>query len=703
MNSTGGALSGATFEIRTTADDVLVQTITQDTNGVYTATGLTPGESYYLVEVSAPANYILNPTKFEFEIPTEASYDYTTQPIYFEYELINYQGSATFTKVNTSQQGLQGAEFTLYRVVGTTKTQVRTGITSNANGVVSITGLGSGNYELVETTAPSGYLRNNTPKTFTITDSTSVALPTINLGSLINYQLTIPFNKVDQFGNALTGASFKVVYRNGSELPSSIDYTLKVVDGSKFTVTGLPVGNYRIKETVTPTGYVENTGLFFDVTQAMMNIYATAADHLLTPTDNLPMTDFTLKNYKANVAINKRGENNAVLTDVVFAVFNDDGTGQPVTGTRRELVVVNSIYKLSDTDLLAPGNYILVEEVGSTGYIRNTKLEKFTVESTHSGEYTITRTLNNYKGAVSIKKVNSTRGALSGATFEIRTTADDVLVQTITQDTNGVYTATGLTPGESYYLVEVSAPANYILNPTKFEFEIPTEASYDYTTQPIYFEYELINYQGSATFTKVNTSQQGLQGAEFTLYRVVGTTKTQVRTGITSNANGVVSITGLGSGNYELVETTAPSGYLRNNTPKTFTITDSTSVALPTINLGSLINYQLTIPFNKVDQFGNALTGASFKVVYRNGSELPSSIDYTLKVVDGSKFTVTGLPVGNYRIKETVTPTGYVENTGLFFDVTQAMMNIYATAADHLLTPTDNLPMTDFTLKNYKA
>ena len=211
-----------------------------------------------------------------------------------------------------------------------------------------------------------------------------------------------------------------------------------------------------------------------------------------------------------------------VLTDVVFAVFNDDGTGQPVTGTRRELVVVDSVYKLSNSDLLAPGNYILVEEEGSAGYIRNTKIEKFTVDSTHSGEYIITRTLNNYKGAVSIEKLNSTGGVLSGATFEIRTTADDVLVQTITQDTNGVYTATGLTPGESYYLVEVSAPANYILNPTKFEFEIPTEASYDYTTQPINFEYELINYQGSATFTKVNTSQQGLQGAEFTLYRIEG-------------------------------------------------------------------------------------------------------------------------------------------------------------------------------------
>ena len=135
-----------------------------------------------------------------------------------------------------------------------------------------------------------------------------------------------------------------MVYRNGSALPSTIDYTLSVVDGSNFMVTGLPVGSYRIKETVTPTGYVENTGLYFEVTQAMMNIYATDDDRLLTPTDNLPMTDFTLKNYKANVAINKRGENNVVLTDVVFAVFNDDGTGQPVTGTRRELVVVNSIF-----------------------------------------------------------------------------------------------------------------------------------------------------------------------------------------------------------------------------------------------------------------------------------------------------------------------------------------------------------------------
>ena len=138
-------------------------------------------------------NYVLNPTQSEtFVIGTETSS--LSEPAAVQVlfgtanSLTNFQGSATLLKTNEKGIPLQGAVFTLYRVVGTTKTQVRT-ITSGTNGVVSITGLGSGDYELVETTAPSGYLRNNTPLTFTITDSTSVALPTINLR--VTHQLSI--------------------------------------------------------------------------------------------------------------------------------------------------------------------------------------------------------------------------------------------------------------------------------------------------------------------------------------------------------------------------------------------------------------------------------------------------------------------------------------------------------------------------------
>mgnify|MGYP003306827126 CR=1 FL=1 len=67
-----------------------------------------------------------------------------------------YTYNVTLTKTNVVGRGLEGAVFNLIDAEGNT---IKTGLTTNANGVVEITGIDAGTYTLTETTAPEGFLR----------------------------------------------------------------------------------------------------------------------------------------------------------------------------------------------------------------------------------------------------------------------------------------------------------------------------------------------------------------------------------------------------------------------------------------------------------------------------------------------------------------------------------------------------------------
>ncbi len=84
-------------------------------------------------------------------------------------------------------------------------------------------------------------------------------------------------NKVDQDGNPLAGAAFKLQKKNASGV--YVDYTQKNAEGedvvvtatieeagTKFTFTGLDDGDYKLVETTTPAGYNSIEDIEFTVT-----------------------------------------------------------------------------------------------------------------------------------------------------------------------------------------------------------------------------------------------------------------------------------------------------------------------------------------------------------------------------------------------------------------------------------------------------
>lgn len=86
-------------------------------------------------------------------------------------------GSVTLTKTDKStHQALAGAVYDLQDATGKV---IKAGLTTNAEGIITYSGLTAGKYQFVETKAPAGYDLNQTPIPFEITTGSTAAV-TVN-------------------------------------------------------------------------------------------------------------------------------------------------------------------------------------------------------------------------------------------------------------------------------------------------------------------------------------------------------------------------------------------------------------------------------------------------------------------------------------------------------------------------------------------
>ena len=91
-----------------------------------------------------------------------------------------YTGGFKFLKVSTDDSVLEGAVFDVYSV-NDDKNPVRTGITSDKNGIFEVKGLKDGDYYLVETKAPEKHELLTTKFNFTVTKTSYTDTPTVKV------------------------------------------------------------------------------------------------------------------------------------------------------------------------------------------------------------------------------------------------------------------------------------------------------------------------------------------------------------------------------------------------------------------------------------------------------------------------------------------------------------------------------------------
>lgn len=132
-----------------------------------------------------------------------------------------------------------------------------TDVFPNARGEVKVSNVPIGNFIIEETHVPLGHVKmadielkavENTTKTgldITLDDKKSVDI----INRLAEFELNI--RKIDQDGNELRGAKFRLVGMN---------YDKSQNDGPYFGFTGLRPGEYRLTEEVVPNGYQGTNG-----------------------------------------------------------------------------------------------------------------------------------------------------------------------------------------------------------------------------------------------------------------------------------------------------------------------------------------------------------------------------------------------------------------------------------------------------------
>ena len=302
-NADGNALAGAVFGLFESNGTTPVAnpygagqaTATSDANGLVTFTGF-EAKDYVVKELTAPEGYqlskvVIKVSASEFSTATNLVVDkgnvvnnpYTeippTPPVVDKPELKLY--SIQLHKVNNEGKPLVGAVFGLFEADGTTPVANPYGegqatATSDANGLVTFTGLEAKDYVVRELTAPDGYQLSD--EVIKIAASDLVASNSVvDKGNVVNKPFTsipptpptvdkpelklynIQLHKVNEEGKGLLGAVFGLYEADGTT-PVANPYgegqaTATSDENGLVTFIGFEAKDYVIKELTAPTGY----------------------------------------------------------------------------------------------------------------------------------------------------------------------------------------------------------------------------------------------------------------------------------------------------------------------------------------------------------------------------------------------------------------------------------------------------------------
>ena len=302
-NADGNALAGAVFGLFESDGTTPVAnpygtgqaTATSDSNGLVTFKGF-GSKDYVVKELTAPEGYqlstdVIKVSASELNAATDLVVDkgnvvnkpFTsippTPPTVDKPELKLY--SIQLHKVNNEGKPLIGAVFGLFEADGTTPVANPYGegqatATSDANGLVSFTGLEARDYVVRELTAPDGYQLSD--EVIKIAASDLIASnDVVDKGNVVNKPFTaipptppvvekpelklynIQLHKVNLVGQDLAGAVFGL-YEADGVTPVANPYgegqaTATSDANGLVSFTGLEARDYVIKELVAPAGY----------------------------------------------------------------------------------------------------------------------------------------------------------------------------------------------------------------------------------------------------------------------------------------------------------------------------------------------------------------------------------------------------------------------------------------------------------------
>lgn len=635
-----------------------------------------PLGSYYVQEISTDEHYILDDTKYP------VNFEYLGQDTAVSEIKINdgkvidntfKTGRVEGLKVDADDKSkLSGAVIGLFNADETDFSEenaIET-VVSDDDGSFNFEEIIFGNYLVKEIESPTGYVLSDETFPVIISEDGDVIEITIK-NEKIRGSVQVKKYDLTNKSKALNGAVFEIFAdKNGNEkFENDTDKSygfLNETGSGIYQLDGVEYGEYFLKETVAPAGYViDENYYYFEIREN---------GEIVNVSNDKSSDKFFNDVIRGNVnGLKINADDKTELQGALIGLFVENETEfteknaiETVTsdkdGSFKFTDIVYGKYKVAEIE--APEGFVLSENV----YDVNINVNGVTIE--------ITIRNKPIKGNVLVAKYDSGNPPqiLNGAVFAVYrdvngdkkfTNGTDELLGNMTESSAGIHEYKDLLYGD-YLTREIKAPEGYTVDRNYYAFSIKKDGETVKVGNNADGNFYNKDIKGNIEGVKVGESDEPLSGAVIGLFSDGESefTAENALAAVTTEKDGKFIFKDIVYGKYIVAEIQSPTGYIL--TEETFPVSISKNNEVITVKISNE-KIRGNIEGIKIGESDEPLAGAVIGLFADGESDF--SADKAVKSVttdENGKFAFEDIEYGKYIVAEIQSPEGYVLTSETF-------------------------------------